>query len=100
MHKETGTRERSTLAHLLPGVPCIEKLRNRGDELRWRKRFFEKNAVGHATRGPAPGRRSGDVNDREGRIDLSGLASNFPTVHSTLEIDIGYKGRAFENAAS
>lgn len=77
----------------------IEKLRNRGDKLRWCERFFQENAVGYAARGPAPDRCPGDVDDRKRRVDLPGLASNFPTIHSALEDNVGHQSPIFDQAA-
>jgi hypothetical protein len=62
------------------GVP-VEQVRNGIDKLRYRKRPFQEDAVGHAVRGPLIGADAGDVDDGETRINLSGAPSDVPTVH-------------------
>jgi hypothetical protein len=69
----------------------LRKLRNGDDKLRGRERLGQKNAIRNAFRGPLLGRRAGYVNDREGRVDLSSVLRNFPTVDPADEIDVGHK---------
>jgi hypothetical protein len=67
---------------------AIEKLRNGGNELCRRERCSQKDAVGNAPRGPFIG-GAGHVDDREGRVDFSGLPCDFPPIHRAEQIDSG-----------
>jgi hypothetical protein len=69
----------------------VEKLGDGGDELRGRERLGQKDAVGDTVRGPLVGRSAGHVNNRKRRVDLSGLPSDFPAIHRSLQIDVGHE---------
>jgi hypothetical protein len=86
-----GDRESPTEATLSWRGCIIEKLRNCGNELCGRERFSQKDAVGNALGGPFIGGGAGYVDDRKGRVDLSGLLRDFPTVHRAEQIDIRHE---------
>ncbi len=69
----------------------IEKLGNGGDQLRWRERLFEKDAVRHAAHRPLVGTAAGNVDDGKFTVYFSGLFGDLPAVHRAPETDIRYK---------
>jgi hypothetical protein len=70
---------------------CIEKLGHRRNQLRWSKRLFQQNAVGHSFRRPIVGGSARHVDDGKCRIDLPDQARNLPTLHRPLEVNVGYQ---------
>ena len=84
-----------TEAALRCGCAAIEKLGNGGDELRWRERLGQKDAVGNAVRTILVGVGAGHINDGKSRVDLSGLLCDFPAAHVAAQIDVGHKRAVF-----
>ncbi len=68
----------------------VQKLGQGGDELGWRERLGQKNAVGNATRCPFASAGPGHIDDGKFRVDLSGVLGDFPAVHPAAEMDVGY----------
>src|SRR5258705_13861492 len=66
--------------------PVNEKLGNGGDKLRWRERLLQKDSVRNTMRGPLVGASTCHIDDREFRIDFSGVPGDFPAVHSAPQL--------------
>ena len=70
---------------------AVEKLRDGGDKLGRRERLLKHDAVGDALGGPISGAIAAHLDDREFGCDLTGVLSDFPTVHSAPQIDVGHE---------
>jgi len=82
-------REAARLAALLGWRSLIEKLGNGGNELRWRERLRQHDAVRDAFGCPIVKIYSAYVNDGKVRVDFSGVSCDVPPVElSRAQIDV------------
>jgi len=89
-------KEAPTEAGLLGWRARIEKLRNSSDELRWRERLRQHDAVRDAPGCPIVSLCSGHVNDGKVRIDFSSVSCDVPPVElSRTQIDVRDKRSVF-----
>jgi hypothetical protein len=81
--------EAARLAALLGWRSLIEKLGNGGNELRWRERLRQHDAVRDAFGCPIVKIYSAYVNDGKVRVDFSGVSCDVPPVElSRAQIDV------------
>jgi hypothetical protein len=68
----------------------IEELRDGSDELRWRERLRQHDAVRDAFGCPIVSVFATHVNDGKIGVDLSGVSGDVPAFDPLPEIDIGH----------